>query len=171
MARIWLLPHFLQRGGNHVYSSDQGAAVVSKTVYEIRRENLARLLSEPGAKTALAIKLGVTQARITHLLKPIGSKGSRPIHEDQARQIESIIGLTPRALDQDPEAPASSSPLQVDSRLLEDSVRSVISAAADAHSKLVADKAAAIVRLVYEHSRTLGRVDPAYVAQLVKLMR
>ena len=34
--------------------------MIQKTVYDTRRENLKGLLSEPGAKTALAIKLNVT---------------------------------------------------------------------------------------------------------------
>lgn len=148
----------------------EGEAPAPRSVYEIRRENLTGLLSEPGAKTALAIKLGVSQARITHLLKPSGP-GARPIHEDQARQIEQIMGLPPRALDHDPNAPPVARGNGDNTALIEESVRAVIAAAAEAHAKLVAEKAAAIVRLVYEHSKPLGYVDPAFVQQLVKLMR
>ena len=141
---------------------------MAKTVYEIRRENLTRLLAEPGAKTELAIRLGVTQARITHLLKPSG-KGARPIHEDQARQIETILGLSPYGLDHEPGAqPARAGN---DLPLLEDAVRAVVATAAQMRATLVADKAAAIVSMVYEHSRAAGKIDPAFVQQLVKLMR
>lgn len=139
-----------------------------KTVYEQRRENLTRLLSEPGAKTALAIKLNATQAHVTHLLKPPGAKSARPIHEDTARAVETAMGLSPGELDREPGA---APPLPQNTALLEESVRLVIAVAAESHAKLVADKTAAIVRLVYEHSLSAGTVDPAFVAQLVKLMR
>lgn len=59
----------------------------------------------------------------------------------------------------------------VNPELLEESVRMVISVASETHSNLLAEKAAGLVRIVYEHSRTTGHVDPGFVAQLVKLMR
>lgn len=142
-----------------------------KTVYEQRRENLTRLLSQPGAKTALAIKLDTTQAHVTHMLKAPEAKSARPIHEDTARAIETAIGLTPGELDREPGAAAPPSSAPPNSALLEEAVRLVIAVAAESHVKHVADKTAAIVRLVYEHSLPSGTVDPAFVTQLVKLMR
>lgn len=142
------------------------------TVYDVRRKNLTRLLTEKGAKTALAIKLECTQAHITHLLAEPGSRGAREIKEDTARQIELAIGLSPGELDREPGATERrrATPPN-DPVLLEEAVRMVLAAAIEAHAKLASDKTAGIVRLVYEHSVLIGRVDPAYVAQLVKLMR
>lgn len=136
-------------------------------VYEIRRTNLARLLAERGAKTALALKLGCNQTHITHLLSEPSKPGHRQVHEDVARAIEHHIGLTPGSLDREPGASAAPQ----NSALLEEAVRTVIAAAIEAHAKLAADKTAGIVRLVYEHSLAAGRVDASFVAQLVKLMR
>lgn len=148
-----------------------GGAMTDKTVYDIRRENLTRLLSERGAKTQLALRLDTTQAHITHMLKPEG-QASRAIHEDKARQIETVLGLPPYALDTPAGGPSPRRPAPVvDEALLEESVRVVILAAAEAHATLVADKTAGIVRMVYDNAKPSGRVDPAFVLQLVKLMR
>jgi hypothetical protein len=68
-------------------------------VYETRRENLTRLLREPGAKTQLAARLGASQSHITHLLKPPTAASARAIREETARQIEEIMGLAMGQLD------------------------------------------------------------------------
>jgi hypothetical protein len=69
-------------------------------VYETRRENLNRLLKEPGSKTQLATRLGTSQSHITHLLKPPTAPSSRAIREETARAIEEIMGLEHGRLDQ-----------------------------------------------------------------------
>lgn len=155
--------------------------MTARNIFDIRRANLTRLLAERGAKKALAEKLDATASHVSHMVSPPGSPSSKPIHEEKARQIEELLGLTPRALDTDTaeSAPTFRAPAQcampipagVDEQLLEDSVRVVIAAAADTHSTLIADKAAQIVRMVYANARLIGHVDPTFVQQLVKLMR
>jgi len=70
-------------------------------LYTIRRENLGRWVSEKGAKTALAIALGVNPSRVSHMLKAEGP-GSRPIMEDTAHEIERALGKSPGAMDRRP---------------------------------------------------------------------
>jgi hypothetical protein len=154
--------------------------------YELRRANLTELLKERGARTALALKLGVNPSHVSHLLRSPDQQFARPIHEDTAREIEAALGLDPgrldrqhagerraiytaRPVDETPEPTAPAGPVNED--LLEETVRVVVSVATQTHSKLVADKTATLVRLVYEQSRGTGHVDPAFVQQLIKLIR
>lgn len=161
------------------------------TVYDTRRENLRRLLYGRGAKTLLAQKLGTNQTHISHMVRDPDKAGARLIHEDKAREIEDALNLEAGALDKggpDPvlrtgdgtvaflqmkpaPAPPPSPADEADLELLEASVRAVITAAADTHSKIVAEKTASIVRLVYAHGKAMGHIDPTFVQQLVKLMR
>lgn len=155
-------------------------------IHEIRRLNLIKLLSGRGAKTQLATRLDVQQGYITHLLDDPSNPQHRAIREESARQIEQVMGWEAGKLDIDPDsgtripspstvpAPASTerraSP-PVDADLLEESVKIVISTATETHANLLAEKTAGMVRIVYEHSRSTGKVDPLFVAQLVKLLR
>ena len=142
------------------------------TIYDIRRANLIRLLAEPGAKTALAGKLGTTQSHITHMVTTPGKNGAKPIHEDKARQIEAALGLALGELDHDvtrpPEAIAALSPA-MDWRMLDDAIQAVI-AAIVAHD-LPANSVAGVARHIYEHGRKASQVDTAFAAQLIKLLK
>jgi hypothetical protein len=164
-------------------------------VYETRRENLSRLLKEPGAKTQLAARLGASQSHITHLLKPPNAASARAIREETARQIEQIMGLANGALDR----ASSGTDLVVsdgkgrvhlieandaalledsfrvvieanDAALLEDSFRVVIEALSVRGLQIPPEKAAKMARLVYEQARATGAVDPALVSSLIGLM-
>lgn len=146
--------------------------MTTKTVYEARRENLAKLMAHKGAKTQLAERLGTTQAHITHLLKPTGAQSARPIHEETARQIEAAIGLPAGELDKGAVYARPAPKLApVDLDMLEHSVKAVLAEVAATHAKLTDEKTASAVRLVHDHSLALGHVDPAFVTQLIKLMR
>lgn len=145
---------------------------MNNPVYEVRRKNLVRRLTERGAKTALAERMECTQGFITHLTTEPGKKGHRQISEDIARQAEVAMLLQPGELDRDPDAvDRRHTPPPENTVLLEEAVRVVIAASIEAHSKMAASKTASVVRLVYEQSLVQGHVDPAFVAQLVKLMR
>lgn len=121
-------------------------------VYETRRENLSRLLKEPGAKTQLAARLGASQSHITHLLKPPSAASARAIREETARQIEAIMGLAMGQLDQ-PSVNLSSDHLTTARR-----------EAAKGRALMVRDVPAALVeaRNQLVHSRP---VDPALVEE------
>ncbi len=140
-----------------------------ESIFEVRRQNLLKILETKGARTRLAVQLGCNQSHITHLLQAPGKSGHRQIPEEVARQIEIITGMHEGELDRPPGAPPLLEPCNP--QLLEDAVRAVIATAADSHAKLVADKAAGVVRMVYENSVATGKVDPVFVAQLVRLMR
>ena len=139
------------------------------TVYETRRANLARLLEPRGARTQLALRLGVTQSHVSHLLRPPAQKFARAIHEDMARQIETAMGLDPGQLDW----PGGRRPAPVavlDERLLAASMQAVLAALPPGPNTTErATKAATLVDLVYREARLTGQVDPAHVAQLVRL--
>jgi hypothetical protein len=141
-------------------------------VYEFRRRNLTELLKETGAKTALAVKLDMTQPQISHWLRDPKAPTSRPIKEDSARQIERAIGLSPGDLDRDPDAPARPprSATSVNIELLTETTRAVLTEVGAAKGKQMIDKVSDIVSLAYEHAVTRGSVDANYVHQLVKLM-
>jgi hypothetical protein len=135
-----------------------------KTVYDIRRENLTRLLEPQGAKTALAIKLGYSNgSRVTHLLN-----ATRPIHEDTARAIENAIGLTPGELDREPGAPPVASHIDFD--LLIDAVTVAIDYMRS--EGLPADKAKAtrLSKAIYAYAKEAGSINVAAIRPLLKAL-
>lgn len=151
-------------------------------IYEIRRRNLARLLTESGAKVALAIKLDVTGAQISHWLRQPGERGSRTIKEDVARRIENVMGLPLGALDKEP-SPASKRAIMtaapeakprngavVNHDLMAKTIRTVLLEVQNVKGKPMIDKVAEIATLAYERATDHGELDESYVHTLVKLM-
>lgn len=166
-------------------------------VYETRRENLSRLLQEPGAKTQLAARLGASQSHITHLLKPPSAASARAIREETARQIEEIMGLAMGQLDKpardsgadftvlDPvhgvmhletkmvhpvKAIREQLP-QPDPALLEAAFKVVLDALREQRVDVPSEKAAKMARVVYEHALVSGIVDRSLVLTLINLMQ
>lgn len=167
-------------------------------VYETRRENLSRLLQEPGAKTQLASRMGASQSHITHLLKPPSAASSRAIREETARQIEEIMGLAMGQLDRPsanlsdayPEAAKGRTlmvreaqaatltqarnqiahSMQPDPALLEEAFKIVLDALSEQRVQVPSEKAAKMARLVYEQAQVTGKVDPALVLTLINLL-
>lgn len=139
---------------------------------ENRRRTLQTLLDERGkdARKVLAEKLGhANQSRISHLLS-----GHRPISEEVATEVEKAMGLAPGTLDKGAKRPRSAAielPEVVDEALLEASVRAVINAATEAHAKVLADKTAQAVRMVYHQAATVGHIDPMFVKMVIGLIR
>lgn len=165
-------------------------------VYETRRENLSRLLQQPGAKTQLAARLGASQSHITHLLKPPSAASARAIREETARQIEEIMGLAMGQLDKpvrdsgsdftvlDPvhglmhmDVKRSSVRNQIthgsppDPALLEEAFKIVLDALLSQRVQVPSEKAAKMARLVYEQAQVTGKVDPSLVLTLINLMQ
>lgn len=141
------------------------------SVYERRRANLTHLLREAGAKQQLAIRLDMTAPQISHWLREPGKAGARKITEDSARQIEKQLGLAPGELDLDTGAklpsPSRDAP---DLGMLADVTRAVLHEVGRIKGAPMAEKVAGIVALVYGHTLEHGKIDSAYVNQLVKLM-
>lgn len=137
------------------------------TVYEIRRANLIRLTQEKGAKQALALKLDMTAAQISHWLRAPDRPGARLIHEDSARQIEAALGLAPGELD----VPhGTKRKREVDPELLALATRTVFEEARDADLGDPA-KLAEVVSLAYNQARVTGVLDREYVRQLLALLK
>jgi hypothetical protein len=131
------------------------------SVYDARRENLRARLEERGAKTALAVKLGVTQPFVSHLLRDPTEATARVIHEDLAKQIEEITGLQPGELD----LPfVRGSP---DWGLLATAVRLTVEIASAANQRLSADLAVRAIRAAYETSPRLGGIESESTRALV----
>lgn len=152
-------------------------------IYEIRRRNLARLLTESGAKVALAVKLDLTAAQISHWLRQPGERGARTIKEDAARRIENVMGLPLGALDKEPSPaskraivtppapeakPRNGSPVNHD--LMAKTIRTVLLEVQNVKGKPMIDKVAEIATLAYERATDHGELDESYVHTLVKLM-
>ncbi len=119
-----------------------------KGVYSIRRENLNRLLAGEGRKTQLAVHLGVSRARISHILT-----GARRITTDQASELEQIIGLFPGELSIDPAQPRPPRGGATDEKLLLSSMRSVMFAASEMGVTLPPDIMSDLTTSVYQLSK------------------
>lgn len=135
------------------------------TVYEVRRANLIRLTQEPGAKQALALKLNMTPAQISHWLRAPGRGGARVIHEDSARRIEGVLGLAPGDLDL---APGVKRKRAIDPELLALTTRTVFE---EAKARNAGDpqKLARIVSLAYERAQASGQLDREHIRTLLDL--
>jgi hypothetical protein len=134
-----------------------------QTVYDIRRQNLRRLQREWHGPANLARKLG--HANQSYLSQLAGPNPSRDVSEKVARDIEVTLGLPVGWLDQEnPDDIAL-----FDAEILNACVRSVAACLRDAGRKPDPDVQANLVGLVYEHARSRGSVDEAYVQKLVQL--
>lgn len=140
-----------------------------KSVYDIRRENLIRLTTEPGRKTQLAVRLGVSQARITHMLKT--GPSSRRITTDQARELEQVMGLSVGELDHDPEHPLPPRAGVPNMKLVQDIVFAVTQTQGDLGVQLEPEQAANVVRMAYEHSLPGGKIDVKFLRDIVQLAK
>lgn len=139
-----------------------------KSIYDIRRENLNHLTKEQGAKTQLALRLGVSQARITHLLKAEGPNARR-ITTDQARELEQIMGLSSGALDRDAAQPMPPRGGAPDMNTMLGVVRLVTTAQQELGVSLDAQTTSDLVSAVYDLTRPGELVPLPVVKSLVKL--
>lgn len=135
------------------------------TVYEIRRANLRALAKQWGGPTSLAKKLG--HANGSYLAQLMGPHPSREISEKTAREVETKLGLPVAWLDAEhPETGA-----RVDDTALAECVRAVAAVLRDAGRRPEPERYASLVQLAYDRLRLTGRVDEAFISQLVNLMR
>lgn len=134
------------------------------SVYEIRRLNLRRLMSEWGGPASLARKLG--HANGSYLAQLAGPNPSRDLSERTAREIESKLGLPSNWLDSEHQGQ-----VRVDDEALASCVKAVAAALRDAGLRPDPDKYSILVGLVYDRWRTIGRLEEPYVNKLIDLMR
>jgi hypothetical protein len=133
-------------------------------VYEIRRTNLRKLMSQWGGPTSLSAKLGHSNG--SYLAQLAGPHPSREVSERTARQIEEKLALPGGWLDKPHQEPQ---PLDDTSLAL--CIRAVSAAVKDAHIKVAPEKFADLVALAYDNSQALGGLDEPFVTRLVRLMK
>lgn len=143
---------------------------LGSSVYDLRRENLALLLDGPGRKTQLAVRMGFSQARVSHLLKEPGTLGSRRITTDQARELEQVLGIPQGALDYDPAQPATPSKAgEAHTQLMRAVVRALTTATSDLGVNLDPEVTSELAGVVYDQSEPGKPMPLPQVKQLVKL--
>ena len=136
-----------------------------RSVYDQRRENLRKLITEWGGPTSMAKKLGHSNG--SYVAQLGGPNPSREISEKVARDVEAKLGLPIGWLDQE----HASNGRQLDQETLSACVRAVAAAIRDANLKPDPDAYANLVGLVYEHAKLTGRVDEPFIHKLLGLIR
>ena len=144
----------------------------------IRRRNLQRLLRDRGTKVALAVRLGVSGAYITHLITDKQSY-QKTIYEDTARAIEVALRLPEGDLDRPHTGDVQGvsvphfAPVQptgqpvVDAAPLAQPLSSVLAQVKTDDQQRLAD----IVTLAYRHNSAFGALDDDYVVALAQVIK
>lgn len=137
-------------------------------VYEVRRENLRKLIAQWGGPKALGHKLGYKNA--SFLVQMAGPHPSREITEGTSRKIEHALDLPAAWLDHVQEG--SDSPAHVDHTQISRVIKAVAQTADDMGVDLTPAKLGDIVSLVYDDAETHdGSVRADYVRRVVQLLR
>lgn len=137
-------------------------------VYEVRRENLRKLIAQWGGPKALGLKLGYKNA--SFLVQMAGPHPSREITEGTCRKIEQTLDLPAAWLDHAQEG--NGNPVHVDHTLISRVIKAVVQTADDLVVTLGPDRLGDIVSLVYDDAETRrGLVREDYVRRLVQLLR
>lgn len=135
-----------------------------RSTYEQRRENLRTLAREWGGPTSLSRKLGHSNG--SYLAQLIGPHPSREISEKVAREVEGTLGLPLGWLDAE-----HTGSTRVDDSALAECVRAATTHVREAKLRPSPDVFAALVGLVYDHYRLVGRIDEPYIVKLVRLLQ
>lgn len=145
-------------------------------VADLRKINLRTLIARYGGPSALAKKLGYSNA--TFISQMIGPKPIRPLSEKTCRKIETALDLPPLWMDEDHETkalevrePAATYTVTrtgLDTELL----RRVAQAIEDAGVPFAAAKFGDVVTMVYEDAISKGgAIDPQYVVRVLRLAK
>ena len=138
------------------------------STYEIRRENLRRLIEQWGGPKPLADKLGYRNA--SFLVQMAGPNPNREVTEKTARRIEEALDLRVGWLDQ-PGAEQNGSTL-VDMTLVASVIRVVAQTAEDIGVRLSPAKLGDIVALVYADAEShQNSIRPEFVNSVLQLLR
>lgn len=135
------------------------------SVFEIRRDNLRRLMEQWGGPTSLAKKLA--HANGSYLAQLAGPHPTRDVSEKTAREIEHKLQLPDRWMDHKHKGP----PGQPDTGTLIDIIATVRDALDSEGVKAQRAKVEELVNLVYEHGQQEGTVGTDYLRRLIKLMK
>lgn len=131
-----------------------------KSVHDIRRENLRRLILDADGPTELSRKLGHTNG--SYVAQLAGPNPSRKISETVAREIEAKLGMLEGEMDVEPR-------LALKENAFHECVKLVAAAVADAGAKPAPETYATLVTLALEHAKLVGKVDTGYIKRIVGL--
>lgn len=135
------------------------------SIFEIRRDNLRRLMQQWGGPTSLAKKLGHSNG--SYIAQLAGPHPTRDVSEKVAREIERTLQLPDNWMDHRHKGP----PGQPDTGTLIEVV-SLVRDVLDAEGvKAQRAKIEEIVGLVYENALENGAINPDYLRRLVRLIR
>lgn len=137
-------------------------------VYEVRRENLRKLIAQWGGPKALGYKLGYKNA--SFLVQMAGPHPTREITEATSRKIEEALDLPAAWMDHVQDG--NGNPVHVDHTLISRVIKAVVQTADDMGVTLDPTKLGDIVSLVYDDAEVRGgSVRAEYVRRLVQLLR
>lgn len=136
-----------------------------QSIYDLRRDNLRRLIGQWGGPTSLSKKLG--HANGSYIAQLAGPRPSREVSEKVAREIEAKLKLPMGWMDQDHPAGGP----HLDDEALTEVVRAVATVLRDAGLRPAPEAYATLVQLTYDHAKLVGRIDETYINKLAELMR
>lgn len=135
------------------------------SVFEIRRDNLRRLMKQWGGSTSLAKKLGHSNG--SYLAQLAGPHPTRDLSEKTARDIERRLQLPDGWMDHWHKG----TPGQPDTGALIDIIAAVRDVLEAEGVKAQRAKVEEIVTLVYERLQEEGSVNADFLRRLVKLLK
>lgn len=136
-----------------------------QSVYDKRRENLRRLITQWGGPTSLAKKLGHSNG--SYIAQLAGPRPSREVSEKVAREIEQKLGLPVAWLDQ--AHPAGGQ--QLNDEALTECVKAVATVLRDVGLRPDPETYGNLVQLVYDRLKLTGRLDEQHIQKLTALIR
>ena len=136
-----------------------------QTIYDVRRDNLRRLIGQWGGPTSLSKKLG--HANGSYIAQLAGPRPSRDVSEKVAREIERKLGLPIGWMDREQEAGGP----HLNDEALSEVVRAVATCLRDAGLRPKPETYATLVQLTYDRVKLTGQVDESYINKLITLAR
>lgn len=139
---------------------------------DVRRDNLRVVIDRMGGGTKVAAKMGYRNG--SFLSQMVGPNPSREITEKTARRMEADLGLTPGALDVEPQdqpvaAPAAAG---LPTSVIADVIRLLGSVLVEEKVTLSPDKFADVAALAVEDAADRGgKPREAHVRSLVRLVK
>jgi len=136
-----------------------------KSVFDIRRDNLRKLMEQWGGPTSLSLKLGHSNA--SYMAQLAGPKPTREVSEKTARDVERKLGLSSGWMDK----PHKGLPGQPDTNALIEVMALVQDLLESEGVKVSKAKLAELVALVYERQQETNAAEQTYARRLVLLLK
>lgn len=136
-----------------------------RSVFDIRRDNLRKLMEQWGGPTSLSVKLGHSNG--SYVAQLAGPHPSREVSEKVAREIERKLSLPSGWMDR----PQKGKPGQPDTETLIEVVALAHDLLDGMAVKIAKDKFTEIVNLVYERTQETGQQQSEYARRLIQLLK